>query len=130
MVSGVSASLAGLQVAAKRIQVAADNLANQQATSTRVEGNGIDEPYKPQRVVVTNEGGVPVAKVETVPNPTQKVYVPDHPQADEYGFLKLPNVDQASELVDMKIASYDYKANLKAIKIQNDVEQSLLDIIT
>ena len=130
MVSSIGSSLAGVNSAATRFAVAAGNIANQHSTSTVVDGVSVNEPYKPQRVVVSSEGGVPVAKVEDVANPTQKLYLPESEQADEYGFVAVPNVDQAAELVNMQIAAYDYKANLKAIQIQNNIEQSLLDILS
>jgi flagellar basal-body rod protein FlgC len=130
MVSPISTSLAALQVNARRIEVSANNLANQQATTTRRGDEVTNEAYKPHRVVVTNEGGVPKANVETVANPTQKLYLPESPQADEAGFVEVPNVDQASELVEMKMASYDYKANLQAIKVQQNTEDYLLDILS
>lgn len=130
MVSPISTSLAALQVNQKRIQVAANNIANQQSTQTNTNGNVTNDPYLPQEVVQTNLNGVPTATTQTVANPTQKFFLPESPQADEYGFVNYPNVDQAEQLVDMKIASYDYQANLKAIKIQQDTEQFLLDILS
>ena len=41
-----------------------------------------------------------------------------------------PKADPAQDLVDIKIAAYDYKANLSAIKVQDKMQQSLLDILT
>lgn len=130
MVSPISTSLSALQAASKRIQVSANNLANQQTTSTRENGQSVDKAYLPQEVVQVSNNGTVTAKVQTVDNPTQKVFLPDHPQADDYGFVEFPNIDQAKELVDMKVASYDYKANLKAIKIYNEMQDSLLDILS
>ena len=130
MVSPISTSLAGLQVANKRFEVAANNIANQNSTSTRNGAVVTDDAYKPQRVIVTNEGGTPTAKVDTIANPTQKLYQPDHPQADDSGFVEVPNSDTARDLVELKIASYDAQANLKAIKVQNNIMDALLDIIT
>lgn len=130
MVDSIGASLGGLQAATRRAQVSAQNLANQHSTSTRVDGNVVNEAYQPQRVLQTTENGVPKTTVETVANPTQKLYLPDDPQADEAGFVDIPNVDQAAELVNLKIASYDFKANAKAIQVAQNIEQSLLDIIT
>ncbi len=130
MVSPIGTSLAALQAASARVKVASENLANQNSTTTRVDGTVVNEPYKPQRVVQTSENGVPKVTVQTAANPTQKLYLPESPQADEYGFVEAPNVDQAQELVDLKIASYDYKASLKAIKIQDDIQQALLDILS
>lgn len=130
MTSSFGVSLSALNVAATRMQVSANNLANRQSTGTRVNGEVVNEPYKPQRVVQTTEGGVPKANIETVTNPTQKLYMPDHPQADEQGFLEVPNVDEASELIEMKMATYDYKAALKAITIEDKMQQALLDIFS
>ena len=39
-------------------------------------------------------------------------------------------VDTASELVNTSVASYDYQANLKTIKVAQDTTQSLLNIIS
>lgn len=119
MVSPISASLSGLQAASKRLDVSSKNIANQQSLG-----------YEPQQVQQTSNNGVVQTKVQTVSNPTQKLYQPDNPASDEAGFIDAPNVDLASELVNLKVASYDYKANLKAIAVQNNVEQSLLDILS
>lgn len=126
----IGSSLAGLHVAAKRVQVASNNIANQNSTAKLENGVTVNEAYKPQRVVQTTEGGVPKATIQTAENPTQKLYLPDSPQADEYGFIEYPNVDTARELVELKIASYDYKANLKAIAAQDEQYKSLLDILS
>jgi flagellar basal body rod protein FlgC len=67
--------------------------------------------------------------VRDAQNPTTKYYAPDSSQADDYGFVNAPNVDVAKQLVDQQIASYDYKANLKAIKIASGMEQNLLDML-
>ncbi len=130
MVSPINTSLSGLQVAAKRIAVASENLANQQSTGSNINGKTVNTPYLPKEVVQISNNGFVTASVQTKDNPTQKLYQPDSPQADEYGFVNSPNVDQAEELVNLKIASYDYKANLKAIQVQNNVEQALLDIFS
>jgi len=130
MVSSFGVSLGALNVAATRMQVSANNLANRQSTSTRVDGNVVNEPYLPQRVVQTTEGGMPTATIETVANPTQKFYMPDSPQADEQGFVAMPNVDEASELIEMKMATYDYKAALKAITVEDKMQEALLDILS
>jgi flagellar basal body rod protein FlgC len=88
MLSGISASLQGLQQAGKRIEQAAKNIA------------------EPVTITPPDETG----------NTQDQQVEPAH--------------DTATELVDMKIASYDYKANLKAIRIQDEIQQSLLDILS
>lgn len=131
MMNAIGVSVSALQAASKRLEVSATNLANQNSTQTLKDGVVVKKPYEPQVVVqISNPNGGVTSRVETVANPTQKFYSPESPEADEAGFITLPNVDTANELINQKLASYDYKANLKAIQIQNNVQQSLLDILS
>ncbi|NBO18224.1 MAG: flagellar basal body rod protein FlgC [Proteobacteria bacterium] len=125
MVSGINASISGLTASAKRIEVAANNIANQNSTKTLENGEAVDKPFVPQRVdlVTLSNAGV-AAKVSDAPNPV--VQQPD----GEGGLVDSPNVDVARELVDIKLASYDYKANIKAIQVQAKNEESLLNILS
>ncbi|MGE0755007.1 MAG: flagellar basal body rod protein FlgC [Alphaproteobacteria bacterium] len=131
MVDAIGSALSGLRAASTRISVSANNLANQQSTSTRVGGQVLQEPFRPQRVeqVSQSTGGV-LARVRDASPATIKVYDPTSPAANSEGLVELPNVDTATELVNQRIATYDYKANLTSIKAQDDLQQSLLDIFT
>jgi len=40
----------------------------------------------------------------------------------------MPNVDLAQEVAQQKIATYDFKANLKVLEAQKKMDDSLLDI--
>jgi len=127
MVSAINTSLSGLAASSKRIEVAANNIANQNSTKTNTNGNVENKPFTPQRVdlVSLSNSGVQ-AQVRDVNPATQQV-------ADvnsKSGLSEVPNVDQARQLIDLKIASYDFKANIKAIKVQDNIEQSLLDILS
>ena len=125
MVSGINASVSGLTASAKRIEVAANNIANQNSTKTVENGQTVDKPFVPQRVdlVSLSNAGV-AAQVKDVENPTTQV--PD----GNGGLIESPNVDTARQLVDIKLASYDFKANIKAIQVQQKAEESLLDILS
>jgi flagellar basal-body rod protein FlgC len=131
MVSPINISLSGLEAAGRRIENSAANLANKFSTSTQVNGVTTSDPYLPQDIVQISEAGGGVrAYQRTVSNPTIVQYDPQSEAADEGGFVKLPNVDDAKQLVDQQIATYDFKANLKAIKVAANLEQSLLDIVS
>ena len=119
MVSSIGTSLNGLQAATKRIEVSANNIANQNSSN-----------YKTQAAQqVSRPNGAVEVNVKNAGNPTQKQYSPDDPGADEAGFITTANVDPAKELVDLNIASYDFKANLKALEIADKNQKTLLDII-
>ena len=131
MSTTIGSALSGLSAASRRVEVASSNIANQYSTSTQVDGVTTNRPYIPKDVVQISLGAGGVrTEVRDAGNPTVRHHDPESPQADEYGFVEAPNVDQASELVELKIASYDYKANLKAIKVQDELHQSLLDILS
>ncbi len=64
--------------------------------------------------------------VEADPAPLPQVYDPGHPDADDSGFVTMPNVSVAQEMVDMITASRSYEANLQALRsLKSMVEASL-----
>ena len=127
MVSAINASLSGLTAASKRIEVAANNIANQSSTKSVEGGQVINKPYTPQRVdlVSLSNAGVQ-AQVSNVTPATQQQ--PD--ASSDTGLSDAPNVDPAQQLIDLNVASYDFKANLKALQVQDDAQQKLLDILS
>jgi len=55
--------------------------------------------------------GVEVATVEDAKNPYKVVYDPSHPDANEDGYVTLPNINVVEEMVNMVVASKAYEAN-------------------
>jgi len=56
------------------------------------------------------------------------VYAPGHPDADEEGYVLLPNVNVISEMVDMITASRAYEANVSAVQAAKEMFNRALDI--
>ncbi len=56
------------------------------------------------------------------------VYDPGHPDADEEGYLLMPNVNPISEMVDMITASRAYEANVSAVQTSKDMFNQALKI--
>ena len=129
MVSAINSALSGLDAASRRIEVAAQNIANQDTTSTKVDGVTTSKPYLPQDIVQVSEAGGGVkAYQRTAANPTVKRYNPEATTPDNEA-VEVPNVDDATQLANQQAAAYDYKANLKSIKVASSLEKSLLDIV-
>ncbi len=135
--STIDASASALGAERQRIEVAVSNLAN--AESTR----GPDgKPYKRRDVVLSSEPtetfqdtlsranatGVKVAAVVEDQSAPRLRYEPSHPDANSEGYVALPNVDTAEEMVDMLGASKAYQANLAAINIVRDMVNKALDL--
>ncbi len=124
MVSSIDTALSGLNAASKRLEVSANNLANQFSTKSVTDGKVSDTPYSAQRVdqISLSSGGVTTQVSNT--NPATNTVA--DPQG---GLQQVPNVDTANELIQTKLASYDFKANLKTIQAQDNMFKNLLDII-
>ena len=132
--SAIAASASALDAQRARMEVAVSNLAN--AESTR----GPDgQPYRRRSVVLetaTPEGqpfevqavGVRVAEIVQDTSDFRRRYEPSHPDADENGFVAIPNVDVPEEMVDMLGAARAYQANLTAIGLIRDTVQKALEL--
>ena len=81
-----------------------------------------DEQYKIQN------GGVRVKEVVESQEEFVPVYDPEHPHADENGYVWMPNVDRAEEMVDLMAASNAYTANLTAIEVIKAMTMKSLEI--
>lgn len=143
MFDSMHVSASGLAAERLRMDVIAQNLAN--ANSTR----GPDgQPYRRHEVVfrsshvgttdgpgrserASNEplnGVEPVAIVED-PSALRTVYDPQHPDADEDGYVHYPNVNPVTEMVDMMTATRAYEANVTAMNAAKNMALKALDIL-
>lgn len=134
-------SASGMRVQRHRMQIVAENLANQQTT-------GPDGPYQRKQAVVQavkvdfdddlkaamnpEARAVHAATVTAVvkdPAPPLRVYDPSHPHADAEGYVLKPNVSTIREMTDMLEASRSYEANLAASRTTQDMLNAALDLI-
>jgi flagellar basal-body rod protein FlgC len=80
---------------------------------------------------VTESGAVAggVQTTETIDSaPFRSVYDPSHPDADENGYVKMPNVNVVTEMVDMISASRSYEANVTAVNAAKTMAKDTLEI--
>lgn len=56
------------------------------------------------------------------------VYDPGHPDADDEGYVLMPNVDVITEMVDMIAATRAYEANVSAVQAAKDMFTQALKI--
>ncbi len=130
----------GLTAQRFRMDIISQNLTN--INTTRAEN---DEPYRRRLVVfqerelnfqsalekeaykvsgmynqsakVVNGGGVRVEEVIRDESDFVPVYDPSHPDADEDGYVLMPNVDRAEETVDMMAASHSYSTGITVANV-------------
>ena len=83
----------------------------------------------PNAGAAPNAGGVRVTQiVEDEETPMKMVYDPTHPDADEQGYLELPNVDMVMEMADAMAASRSFASNVTAFNPLKSVISSGLEI--
>jgi len=71
------------------------------------------------------------ANAEEVEDPTSNyklVHDPSHPDADDKGFVKMPDIEIINEMVDMMAASRAYEANTSAIMTAKEMAKNALEI--
>lgn len=56
------------------------------------------------------------------------VYMPEHPDANEEGYVQMPNVNVVTEMVDMIAASRSFEANLTAFDASKQIAKDSLEI--
>ncbi len=73
-------------------------------------------------------GGVEISEVIESERDFKMVYDPDHPLADEQGYVAYPNVDTTEEMIDLMAASTAYEANLTALSVVKSMITKTLDM--
>jgi flagellar basal-body rod protein FlgC len=138
-------SASGLTAERLRMNVTAENLANAQTTRG---ANG--QPYRRKEVILSEvaqgggfgatlasamgpktgrSGGVEVAGIVEDASNFKTVYDPGHPDADAKGYVKMPNVDTVTEMVDLISASRSYEANVTAMQAAKQMFTKTLELL-
>jgi flagellar basal-body rod protein FlgC len=130
--SSIAAASSRLEAQAKRLRVAAENLANAQSTGATP---GAD-PYRRKTIALesgsdrsTGVALVKVAGIETDQRPFELKFDPGNAAADSKGYVKYPNVNPMIELADMREANQSYESNLQVIKQARDLISMTIDLL-
>ncbi len=73
-------------------------------------------------------GGVRVTEITEDPSDFKLVYDPTHPDANEEGYVEMPNVDLVKEMADAMAANQAYSANVTAFNVLKQVAAKGLEI--
>jgi flagellar basal-body rod protein FlgC len=139
----------GLSAERVRMDVTSENLANAQTTKA---ANG--QPYQRQEVVLAQDGtpadfssqlagalgatagssqgpagGVQVAGIVADQTPDQLVYDPGNPEADKQGYVKMPNVNTVTEMVDLISESRSYQSDVTAMQTAKSMFTATLGLL-
>jgi flagellar basal-body rod protein FlgC len=145
MFGGMEISASALTAQRLRMNVTAENIANAETTKG-ADGN----PYRRKEVTLQSvghagsfgsqlsramgtsgvaPGGVQATEIAEDPTNGKLVYDPGHPDADEQGYVRMPNVDTVTEMVDLIDAQRAYEANVTAMSASKQMFAKTLEIL-
>ena len=116
----IGISAAGMQVQSKRLQVAAENLANAETTGTSPGSDAYRRKTITFKEMLDRSTGVSAVAVREIgqdQSDFEMRYDPSHPAADAKGMVKMPNVDTMTEILNTHEAQHSYEANLNTMQI-------------
>jgi len=132
LLKSILISASGMRTQGQRMQIIAENVANADSLPTRKD----EEPYRRQLVTFKNtldrETGVKLVKLNQVIGDQSefgKRNMPNHPAADEDGYVALPNVNALVEMMDMREAQRSYEANLNMVDTAKKMMLRTIDIL-
>lgn len=141
LLKSMKISSSGLSANRKRIEAISSNIANAQVTRTAEGG-----PYRRKEVVFGSEPardsfsevleGEMDAQAQTVhatevissDRPPIMKYDPTHPDANQDGYVAMPNVNVMEEMADMISANRSYEANISALNTTKSMALKALEI--
>lgn len=132
LMNAIRISASGMQAQGTRLRVVAENVANAESLGTTPQ----DDPYRRKTItfrdVLDRDMGadlVEVAKIGRDMGNFDTSYEPNHPLADENGYVKRPNVNSLIEMTDMKEAQRSYEANMSVIESSKSMIQRTIELI-
>jgi flagellar basal-body rod protein FlgC len=145
MFGGMEISASALTAQRLRMNVTAENIANAETTKG-ADGN----PYRRKEVTLESvgsagsfgsqlsramgtsgvaPGGVQATEITEDATNGKLVYDPGHPDADGQGYVRMPNVDTVTEMVDLIDAQRAYEANVTAMSAAKQMFAKTLEIL-
>jgi flagellar basal-body rod protein FlgC len=140
--SALSVSASGMAAQRTRAELLVQNIANSETTRTAEGGpyrrkdavftsDSVSSPFGSELAAQLNGGamGVKVAGISVDDREPERRYMPGHPDADADGYVSMPRVNPAEDMVDLMSATRSYQANVSAISAVKDMIQHSIDLL-
>jgi len=124
----IDIAVSGMRAQDKNMEVISSNIANARTTDA-----GKGEPYRRLEAVLKAEtdgiSGVTVADIAQNMGDFDKIFDPGNPQADEHGYVAMPNVNLPIEIMNLNIATRTYQANAAILKRYQQMVETTLELL-
>lgn len=139
--NSIQTSSSGLSAQRLRMNLISGNLANVNTTRTRDGG-----PYRRKEAIFAAQpmnsefnkiltdrlnnqtAGVRVDRIYEDTSPPMMKYDPSHPNANDKGYVAVPNINPMEEMVNMISATRGFEANVTALKAAKEMALKALEI--
>ncbi len=137
--TSLSVSASGMAAQRTRAALLVENIANSETTRTPEGG-----PYRRKDAVFSTtsvgsefaselesqmDTGVRVSSISVDQRDPERQYAPGHPDADADGYVSMPRVNPAEDMVDLTTANRSYQANVAAMSAVKDMIQKSIDLL-
>ncbi len=133
MFGALDVSVSALSAQQTRINTISANIANKDAM---YDANGNYAPFRRRIAMFAagdptsgNADGVHVQEIALDQSPFRMEHAPDHPDADEAGYIYKPNIDPAMEMINALEAARAYEANITAAEATKSMMNSALRLL-
>jgi len=125
----IDIAVSGMRAHQKSMEVISSNVAN---ARTADAGNG--RPYRRLEASFTTQSddpvtGVAIQKIVMDNSDFQQILDPGHPQANESGYVLMPNVNLPIEMMNLTIAARAYQANVAVLKRYQSMVETTLELL-
>jgi flagellar basal-body rod protein FlgC len=121
-------AVSGLRAQNKQMEVITSNIANARTTDA-----GKGEPYRRlEAIFKTQDDGISGVTLDKIAKDTSdfyRVFEPGHPNADEQGYVAMPNVNLPAEMINLNIATRVYQANAAILKRYQQMVETTLELL-
>ena len=135
----LSVSASGMAAQRTRAALLVENIANSETTRTPEGG-----PYRRKDAVFSTSSvgsefaselesqmqtGVRVTSISVDQSDPERQYAPGHPDADADGYVSVPRMNPAEDMVDLVTANRGYQANVAAMSAVKDMIQKSIELL-
>jgi flagellar basal-body rod protein FlgC len=128
MFGPIDIAISGLRAQSKQMEVIFSNVAHAQTTDA-----GKGEPYRRLTATFKAEGdgitGVSLDKIVEDTTDFPRIYDPGNPTADEQGYVRMPNVNLPTEMMNLNSATRAYKANAAILRRYQQMVETALELL-
>lgn len=124
----IDIAVSGLRSQNKQMEIVSSNIANARTTNA-----GKGEPYRRLEAVFKSDSdeiaGVELERITRDMGDFSRVLDPGHPEADENGYVQMPNVSIPIEMMTLTQATRAYQANAAVLRRYQQMVETTLELL-